>query len=192
MSCSWKRNRPHGNGQKVRDGRKQRLTIDKDSESSATISKEALMIIADIAAIERRKSATIESPGAYLRTDLRDETIIVKFEGRMQSFWKWSTWRPTAATWPWKSGRKYCTPDWQRCGTPHRGAHYQSGRRYMRSWFGVAWRLARSTGAWQKGSHLRDGRRARAGRQWPQWRPCDGVSTDDHHVTRRRIHYHPS
>lgn len=41
------------------------------------------MLIASIAAKEKRKVTTVDVPGAYLQTDLSDETIIVKFEGRM-------------------------------------------------------------------------------------------------------------
>lgn len=65
------------------DGRKQRHTIDKDSASSPTISTEGLLLIATIAAREKRKVDTVDVPGAYLQTDLSDETVIVKFEGKM-------------------------------------------------------------------------------------------------------------
>lgn len=64
-------------GRGCADGRKQRATIDKDKASSPTISTEGLMLIAAIAAKGRRKFATVDVPGAYLQTNLRDETIIV-------------------------------------------------------------------------------------------------------------------
>ena len=70
-------------GRGCADGRKQRRFIDKDSASSPTISTEALFLIITIAAKEKRKVGTVDVPGAYLQTDLKDEKVIVKFEGKM-------------------------------------------------------------------------------------------------------------
>lgn len=70
-------------GRGCADGRKQRRFIDKDSASSPTISTEALFLIVTIAAKENRNVATVDVPGAYLHTDLKDEEVVVKFEGKM-------------------------------------------------------------------------------------------------------------
>lgn len=70
-------------GRGCADGRKQRRFIDKDSASSPTISTEALFLIITIAVKEDRKVGTVDVPGAYLQTDLTDEKVVVKFEGKM-------------------------------------------------------------------------------------------------------------
>lgn len=70
-------------GRGCADRRKHRRFIEKDSASSPTISTEALFLIATIAAKESRKAATVDIPGAYLQTDLQNEKVIVKFEGKM-------------------------------------------------------------------------------------------------------------
>lgn len=70
-------------GRGCADGRKQRRFIGKDSASSPTISTEALFLIATIAAKEGRKVVTVDVPGAYLQTELKDEKVVVKFEGKM-------------------------------------------------------------------------------------------------------------
>lgn len=70
-------------GRGCADGRKQRQFIDKDSASSPMISTKALFLITAVAAKEERKVASVDVPGAYLQTELKDEKVIVKFEGKM-------------------------------------------------------------------------------------------------------------
>lgn len=70
-------------GRGCADDRKERLTIDKYSASSTMISTERLMIIASIAAKEKRVVVTVDIPGAYLQTVLTDDIVIIRFEGWM-------------------------------------------------------------------------------------------------------------
>lgn len=70
-------------GRGCADGRKQRAYVTKDETSSPTISTEAVLLIATIAAKERRDVATVDIPGAFMQTDLDGEHIMIKFEGRM-------------------------------------------------------------------------------------------------------------
>lgn len=70
-------------GRGCADGRKQRHNFDKDSTSSPTISTEALFLVETVAAKESRRVTLVDVPGAYLQTELEDEKVIVKFEGRM-------------------------------------------------------------------------------------------------------------
>lgn len=64
-------------GRGCADGRKQRQFIDKRSASSPTIATEAILLLAAIAAKEKRKVATVDVPGAYLQTDMIDEKVVV-------------------------------------------------------------------------------------------------------------------
>jgi hypothetical protein len=64
------------------DGRKQRLTTNKEDASAPTVSIEAVMLSATIDALEGRDVATVDIPGAFMQADI-DEVVHVKFEGEM-------------------------------------------------------------------------------------------------------------
>lgn len=70
-------------GRGCADGRKQPGNIQKIEASSPTISTEAVLLIAAIAAKENRDVATMDVPGAFLQTDLEGEKMQIKLEGRM-------------------------------------------------------------------------------------------------------------
>jgi hypothetical protein len=68
------------------DGRPQREYISKDESSSPTVSIYALMTSCFIDAIEGRKVATCDIPGAFLQADWpADRDCYLKFEGAMVS-----------------------------------------------------------------------------------------------------------
>ena len=68
------------------DGRPQREYISKDESSSPTVSIYALMTSCLMDAIERRKVATCDIPGAFLQADWpADRDCYLKFEGAMVS-----------------------------------------------------------------------------------------------------------
>ena len=69
-------------GRAVGDGRKQRSYIKKEDAASPPVSLEGIMITSAIEAHEGREVATIDIPGAYLRTDI-DEHIHLRFKGKL-------------------------------------------------------------------------------------------------------------
>jgi hypothetical protein len=64
------------------DGRKQRMTTNKEDASAPTVSIEAVMLSAVIDAMEGRDVATVDIPGAFMQADI-DEVVHVKFEGEI-------------------------------------------------------------------------------------------------------------
>ena len=69
-------------GRGCADGRKQRSYIDKSEAASPTVSVEAVFITSTIDACEDRDVGVADIPGAYLHTDL-DENTLLRFEGAM-------------------------------------------------------------------------------------------------------------
>lgn len=70
-------------GRGCADGRKQRGTMSKAETSSPTVSAEAVFLVITIAAKEKRDVAVMDIPGAFLQTDLEEEKVYIKFQGRM-------------------------------------------------------------------------------------------------------------
>ena len=62
------------------DGRKQRIYKTKSETSSPTIHTESLFLSCVIDAMERRKVATVDIPGAFMQADI-DEIVYVKLVG---------------------------------------------------------------------------------------------------------------
>ena len=65
------------------DGRKQRDWLSKEYMLPPTVSTEGLMLSYLIDAMEGRKVATADIPGAFLQTDHNVEDIHIKLEGAM-------------------------------------------------------------------------------------------------------------
>ncbi|GAX19421.1 hypothetical protein FisN_4Lu403 [Fistulifera solaris] len=64
------------------DGRPQRLYKSKEETSSPTVVTESVFLTALVAALERRKSMTLDIPGAFMHSKM-DELIHMKLEGPM-------------------------------------------------------------------------------------------------------------
>ena len=62
------------------NGRKQRIYKSKSETSSPTIHTESLFLLCVIDAMERRKVATVDIPGAFMQADI-DELVHVKLVG---------------------------------------------------------------------------------------------------------------
>lgn len=69
-------------GRGCADGRKQRAYTTKEDASSPTVSIEALMLSCVIDATERRDTATVGIPGAFMQADM-DELVHMRLEGTM-------------------------------------------------------------------------------------------------------------
>ena len=65
------------------DGRKQRLTMNKDEVSAPTVATEALMLTCVIDAMEHRDVATVDIPSAFMQTDMEGDDVNMKLEGKM-------------------------------------------------------------------------------------------------------------
>ena len=77
----------------------------KDETSSPTVSLESIIYTSIIDAVEGRKQAVIDIPGAFLQTKMKghhDEDVHVRFEGKMAQ----SILVYTASIWLLKMGRK--------------------------------------------------------------------------------------
>ena len=59
------------------DGRKQRLTMRKDESASPTVCTDSVFITAAVEAAERRRTAVVEIPGAYLSADMDNEEEVL-------------------------------------------------------------------------------------------------------------------
>lgn len=70
-------------GRGFADGRKQRGTKNKTDTSSPTVSTEAIFLVSTIAAKEDRDVAVMDIPGAFLQTDIEEEGVFIKLQGRM-------------------------------------------------------------------------------------------------------------
>ena len=68
-------------GRGCADGRKQRLYMDKDEVSSPTISTEALLLTCMIYAMEERDVSIVDTPGAFMQSDIEGEDTFMKIEG---------------------------------------------------------------------------------------------------------------
>merc|ERR1712137_162364 len=68
-------------GRSCVDGRPQRAYTPREECASPTMANESLMVIAAIAAKEKRDVATADVAGAYLNAEM-DEFVLVKFTGR--------------------------------------------------------------------------------------------------------------
>ena len=69
-----------GNSKKARlcaDGRKQRLMMRKDESASPTVCTNSVFITAAVEAAERRRTAVVDLPGAYLSTDMDGEEEVL-------------------------------------------------------------------------------------------------------------------
>ena len=64
-------------GRTCADGRKQRAYINQEDSTSPTVSTEALLITLMIDANENRDVATADVPGAFLHSDIDEETFVV-------------------------------------------------------------------------------------------------------------------
>lgn len=64
-------------------GRKQRGTLRKAETSSPTDSKEAIFLVVTIAAKKKRDVVLMDISGAFLQTDLAEDNIFSKFQGRL-------------------------------------------------------------------------------------------------------------
>ena len=70
-------------GRRCADGRKQRLTMNKDEVSAPTVATEALMLTCVINAMEHRDVATVDVPCAFMQADMEGEEVNMKLEGKM-------------------------------------------------------------------------------------------------------------
>ncbi len=70
-------------GRGCADGRKQRGYTDRADAASPTVATEAVFLTAIIDTLENRDVAVINIPGAFMQVDLDDETIHVRFAGKM-------------------------------------------------------------------------------------------------------------
>ena len=70
-------------GRGCADGRKQRLTTNKDDVSAPTVSTEALMLTCAIDALEERDVATVDVPAAFMQADMEGDDVNMKLEGQM-------------------------------------------------------------------------------------------------------------
>ena len=64
-------------GRGVADGRKQWEKIETKDTTSPTVSKEAVMLTATIESLEGREVALVDTPGAYLSTDMENKVHVV-------------------------------------------------------------------------------------------------------------------
>ena len=62
-------------GRGCADGRKQRLTMNKNEVSASTVATEALVITCVIDAMEHRDVATFDKPGEFMKTDMEGEDV---------------------------------------------------------------------------------------------------------------------
>jgi len=69
-------------GRGCADGRKQWLYMQKEEICSPTVAVESLLISATMAAYERRGTATVDIPGAFMQADMVGN-VHVKLEGRL-------------------------------------------------------------------------------------------------------------
>ena len=69
-------------GRGCADGRPQRLWKDKSDSSSPTVTTEAVFLTSVIDALEKRKVATVDVPGAFMQADM-DELVHMKLEGEL-------------------------------------------------------------------------------------------------------------
>lgn len=67
-------------GRGCEEGRMQRSYTPKNEASSATISTEAVFLVATIAVKEKRAVATVNITGAFVKVDIDVEYILIKFE----------------------------------------------------------------------------------------------------------------
>ena len=65
------------------DGRKQHGYLTKDDTSALTVATEALLLTCLNDAMEHRKVATVDIPGAFMQLDMGGETVKMKLEGNM-------------------------------------------------------------------------------------------------------------
>ena len=70
-------------GRGCADGRKQRLTTNKDNISAIIVSTEAVMLTCAIGALEECDVATVDVPAAFMQTDMKVNDVNMKFEGKM-------------------------------------------------------------------------------------------------------------
>jgi hypothetical protein len=71
-------------GRGCADGRKQRLHTNKEDASSPTVAIEAVMLSCVIDANERRDTATVDIPGAFMQADM-DELVHLRLNGKRWS-----------------------------------------------------------------------------------------------------------
>ena len=69
-------------GRGCADGRKQRLHTNKEDASLPTVAIEAVMLLCVIDANERRDTATVDIPGAFMQADM-DKLVHMRLDGKM-------------------------------------------------------------------------------------------------------------
>ena len=65
------------------NGRKERLTMNKDKVSAPTVATEALMLTCVIDAMEHWDVAPVDLPCAFMQADMEGEEVNMKLEGKM-------------------------------------------------------------------------------------------------------------
>lgn len=104
------------------------------------------MIIAVIAVKEEIKVETVDNPGAYLQTYLRDATVIVRFVGRMAELLEIIYLKTYRSYLKLTTESRYYTPKWQRYSTAYSGTHYCFVSRYQRRKCSGSSSLSHTTG----------------------------------------------
>lgn len=70
-------------GRGCADGRPQRQWTKKEDATSPTVSTESVMITSVIDAAEDREVAVVHIPGAFIQTNMDDEVVHVRINGKM-------------------------------------------------------------------------------------------------------------